>query len=331
MKQPSIFTLTLFAAAALLCYPLTAAQAQTWVSNDQKQRLAQAATAPDGSDSVIFFTEGMPSLTFSQAQYSESWKDGVNSIGFRAAFLSSTTHIRQRIFFRNSLDMAYARSKEGEAGVSIKKEDRLNFNSVFGYRIIAASPFYWVGQLDLKTQFDVGENAKHVKVSKFFAPAYIITSLGMRYQADWGLSMALSPISGRFTFVCDTTYAKYVDVDLAENPRRFRAQVGAYSQLAYVSTLSKYVSVKTTLELFSNYQDNPQNIDVDWTTSLSLNINRFFSVIFFSRMVYRDKDRYTAKNGVDDAGKQLWVIKGPDLQWTESLNVGLAYRFATKK
>ncbi|MDR1022543.1 MAG: DUF3078 domain-containing protein [Prevotellaceae bacterium] len=329
MKQPAILILFFVAAAMLQCYPLAVARAQTWLSNDQKQKLA-ATVAYDDSDTTIFTAEGMPSLTFSQAQYSDSWKDGVNSIGFRAAFLSSTTYIRKRVLFRNSLDMAYARAKEREAAASVKKEDRLNFNSVFGYRIATASPFYWVGQLDLKTQFDVGEDAKLVKVSKFFAPAYIIASLGMRYQAEWGLSMAISPLSGRFTVVCDTAYAKYVDIDFAENPRYFRAQVGAYSQLAYVSNLNKYVSVKTTLELFSNYQDNPQNIDVDWTTSVSFSLNRFFSVVFFNRMVYRDKDRYTAKDGVDSAGNPLWVTKGPDLQWTESLNVGLTYRFAKK-
>jgi hypothetical protein len=329
VKQPAILTLFFVAAAMLQCYPSAVVCAQTWVSNDQKQKLASTVAYGD-SDTTVFTAEGMPSLTFSQAQYSDSWKDGVNSIGFRAAFLGSTTYMRKRIFARNSLDMAYARAKEREAVASVKKEDRLNFNSVFGYRIIATSPFYWVGQLDLKTQFDVGEDAKQVEVSKFFAPAYIIASLGTRYQADWGLSMVLSPLSGRFTVVCDTVYAKYVDVDLAENPRYFRTQVGAYGQLAYVSRLNRYISVKTTLELFSNYLDNPQNIDMDWTTSLSFSLNRFFSVVFFNRMVYRDKDRYTAKDGVDGDGNPLWVTKGPDLQWTESLNVGLTYRFAKK-
>ncbi|MDR0415334.1 MAG: DUF3078 domain-containing protein [Prevotellaceae bacterium] len=322
---------TVTAAAALQCCLPAAVCGQTWLSNDQKQKLAlTAATTPVVPDTTFFIAEGMPSLSFSQVYYSDSWNDGVNSMGFRAAFFGSTTHLRKRIFFRNSLDMAYARSKEGEATTSVKKEDRLNYNSVFGYRMVDVLPFYWVGQLDLKTQFDVGENAKGTEISRFFAPAYIIVSLGSRYQSELGLSMAVSPLSGRFTVVADTSYAKYVDIDLADNPRYFRTQIGAYCQLAYVSKMSKQFSIKTTLELFSNYLDSPQNIDVDWTTSASFSFNRFFSVIFFNRIIYRDKDRYTAKMGVDAAGNPLWVTKGPKLQWAESLNIGLAYRFATK-
>jgi hypothetical protein len=325
----NLITKNCFALATLTLMLAGRAEAQEWIAKDEKERLKTLSHA--AGDTARFAVEGSPSLTFSQAHYSDSWKDGLGSIGFRAAFLGSTTYTHDRIFFKNSLDAAYARSKEGEATRSLKKEDRLNFNSVLGYQMNARTPLYWVGQLDLKTQFDVGENADHQPVSHIFSPAYIIASLGARYQSDYGLSVALAPVSGRFTVVADTAYAKFVDVDLADHPRHFRAQLGAYCQLAFDKKITKMFHVKSTLELFSNYQDNPQNIDVDWITTLSFDLNRFFSILLFNRIIYRDKDRYTVQSGHQADGTPLFVTKGPALQWAESLNFGVSYRFGVSR
>jgi len=325
MKRKVVFV------ATLLC-SLNAALAQSWLETDadivaNKKKLSQMSK-PSGSDTATFRAEGLPSLAFSQAQYSESWKDGKNSLGIRAAFSGSATYTKNRIFLKNSLDMAYAKSKEGDATRFTKKEDRLNFNSSFGYEITSGSLLYWVAQVDLKTQFDKGYNADGATISQFFAPAYIIGSLGARYQSGFGLSAVLSPVSGRFTVVSDTTYCRYIDADLAEKPRHFRAQVGAYAQVSYEKNISKHVSVKSTLEFFSNYQHSPQNIDMDWITSASFHFNSWLSVIFFNRAIYRDLDRYQVKT--TDNGVETLQTRGPRVQWTESLNVGLAYKLSTK-
>jgi hypothetical protein len=315
--------------AALLSFH-SVALAQSWLASDDSRNLGKIEN-PSGNDTAKFHAEGLPSLTFSQAQYSESWKDGSNSLGFRAAFLGSTTYTKKRIFFRNTLDAAYAKSKEGDAPAFTKKEDRLNFNSSFGYAITPAVPLYWVTQLDLKTQFDAGYNDAGMRISNFFAPAYIIASLGARYQSNFGLSAMLSPLSDRMTVVSDTAYCKYVDTDLGGNPRHFRSQLGAYAQIAYDKNISKYVGVKTSLEFFSDYQHRPQNVDVDWTTSVNFNINKWLAVILFNRVVYRDLDRYSVKVGVDEiTGSDIVEVRGPRVQWTESLNVGITYKFATK-
>ncbi|MDR1225782.1 MAG: DUF3078 domain-containing protein [Prevotellaceae bacterium] len=292
------------------------------MKKDIKQDLA---VVPDSKDSVKFSIHGTPSATFSQTSYSESWQDGTNSLGFRVAFIGSAIYKQDRKFIKNSLDLAYARSREGDADVFVKKEDRLNYNFAFGYEVTSSSPFYWVGQLDLKTQFDKGVSSDGATVSKFFAPAYIITSLGTRYESTFGLSAVLAPVSGRFTIVSDTSYCQYVDVDMAANPRNFKAQLGAYAQIAYDKKINGYISIRSTLDLFSIYNDNPQNIGIEWITTVHFQLNKFFSLIFFNRLVYRDKDRYTAKETIN--GIETDVMKGPKIQWNESLNVGFAYSF----
>ncbi len=317
--------------ATLLC-SFSVANAQSWLTTDadaaaNKQKLASIEKP---ADTTAFHAEGLPSITFSQAQYSDSWQDGQNSLGFRAAFLGTTTYTKSRIFFKNTLDAAYAKSKEGDATVYTKKEDRLNFNSSFGYEITPSLPLYWAAQIDLKTQFDKGVNDDGETISKFFAPGYIIASLGVRYQSNFGLSAVVSPLSGRFTIVSDTTYCQFVDTDMAADPRNFRAQVGAYAQVSYDKNLNKMVGVKTTLELFSNYQNNPQNIDVDWITSINFNINSWLAIIFFNRVIYRDLDRYQVKVTDPVTSVETMETRGPKVQWMESLNIGITYKFATK-
>ncbi len=290
-----------------------------------------AIEKPSDSDTASFHAEGLPSLAFSQAQYSDSWKDGKNSLGFRAAFLGTTTYTKGHIFFKNTLDAAYAKSKEGDATMFTKKEDRLNLNSSLGYEVTPNLPLYWAAQVDLKTQFDEGVNANNEVISRFFAPAYIMASLGVRYQSNFGLSAILSPVTGRFTIVSDTSFCKYVDTDLADQPRHFRAQMGAYAQVVYDKNINKYVGIKSSLELFTPYQKNDfGNIDVDWTTSANFNINSWLAIILFNRVVYRDKDRYQVKV-TDGDGNVTMEPRGPKVQWMESLNIGITYKFATKK
>ena len=291
--------------------------------------LHSAAFAQAETDTASFQAEGLPSLTFSQAKYSESLPDGQNSLGFRAAFLGSTTYSKGRTLFKNSLDVAYAKSKEGGATMFTKNEDRLSFTSSLGYEITPSSPLHWAAQVDLKTQFDCGYNENNTLISQFFAPAYITVSLGVRYQSNFGFSAMLSPISGRFTVVSDTIFCKYIDVDLAENPRNFRTQFGAHALLAYDKSFNKYVGVKSTLDLFSCYHQNPKNIDVDWIVSAHFSLNSWFSIVFFNRVTYRDLDRYHVMVK-DINGVETLETRGPKVQWQESLNIGLAYKFATK-
>lgn len=333
-------TIRFFLAAVLITIGSTFTHAQGLTEDEAKAAVkkerdaeAQRNTARrqgfgsiDGiTDTTPFKFTGTPSLTFSQAQYSESWLNGSNSLGFRAAFIARAVYVHNRILFSNSLDLAYARSKEGDADYFSIKEDRLNFNSSFGYSITPTSPFFYVGQIDLKTQFDKGYNADHtLATSKFFAPAYLVASLGVSYKTEFGLSALLAPISGRFTFVTDTAYSKFVanmQKDDGTN-RKAYAEFGAYAEISYVKDVTSWLSINSKLDLFSNYQDNPQNIDIDWTNTINFKINKFLSAIFFARIIYRDKDRYYKQmpDGSFEVRRSNW-------QWTESLNIGLVYSF----
>ena len=80
----------------------------------------------------------------------------------------------------------------------------------------------------------------------------------------------------------------------------------------------KNVTFDTKLDLFSNYTDNPQNIDVDWTGRLDMKVNDYLSANLIVQLIYDDDiDIEDTDTGV----------KGPKLQMMEMFGVGLTLKF----
>jgi hypothetical protein len=299
----------------------------------RKQTILEEKDMLPQKDTTLFKYVATPSFTLSQTNYTLSWQDGVNSIGFRATLSGYGHYMRRNFFVRFTPDIAYSRASEHrvteEKSNSVKKEDRLALNLSGGRRLFQNNRLFLSGQLDLKTQFDKGEgqliSGERGTVSKFFAPAYLVGSLGLRYSTPIHIKVNLSPISGRFTFVTDTSLSRYVTGMMKDDvPLAFKAELGAYAEIIYDHKLLNNISIVSRLELFSNYQDNPQNIDVDWQTTIDFKISKWFSIIFYNRILYRDKSRYYKID--HDTG--VSSLHGPDIQWNESLNVGITYTFS---
>lgn len=83
------------------------------------------------------------------------------------------------------------------------------------------------------------------------------------------------------------------------------------------------VNFKTKLELFSNYLNNPQNIDVNWECLLSMKVNKYISATVSTQLVYDDD----IKIAVDSNNDGLADKNGPRVQFKEVLGIGLSYKF----
>ena len=67
------------------------------------------------------------------------------------------------------------------------------------------------------------------------------------------------------------------------------------------------VSFENILNLYSNYLDKPQNIDIDYTANIVMSINKYLSANFTFQAIY------------DDNAVQAFQIR-------EVLGVGLTYK-----
>ena len=74
----------------------------------------------------------------------------------------------------------------------------------------------------------------------------------------------------------------------------------------------------TKLTLFTSYDKNFGNIDVNWDMMIAFKINKFLSTTLTTNLVYDDNIKTR-----DDQGN----IHGAKVQFREVLGLGLAYNF----
>jgi hypothetical protein len=84
------------------------------------------------------------------------------------------------------------------------------------------------------------------------------------------------------------------------------------------------VNLASKLELFSNYIDRPQNIDVNWEVLINMKINKFLTCNVATQMIY-DNDIPVPVEREENGVKVMGT--GPRLQFKEVLSLGLSFKF----
>jgi hypothetical protein len=158
------------------------------------------------------------------------------------------------------------------------------------------------------------------------APGYSTFAIGIDYKPTDNFSIFLSPIAAKMTFVNDQVLANAgaFGVEGAEYDglgnvvtagKRFRGEFGAYFKMMYNKELVKNINMKSKLELFSNYLNNPENIDVAAEVIFNFKVNSWFSASLNLNMLYDHDIRITdSKGGV-----------GPRTQFKSVLGLGVSY------
>jgi hypothetical protein len=62
--------------------------------------------------------------------------------------------------------------------------------------------------------------------------------------------------------------------------RQYEPEFGGYLRAVYRIDLFENITFQTKLDLFSNYLENPQNIDVNWENLLMARITEYISASF---------------------------------------------------
>ncbi|MEA1886045.1 MAG: hypothetical protein U9N72_02400 [Bacteroidota bacterium] len=78
------------------------------------------------------------------------------------------------------------------------------------------------------------------------------------------------------------------------------------------------VNLTSTIDLFSNYFDSPQNIDISWKALLNMKINEYLSANISTHLIYDDDIDWVDSEGIKH---------GPKVQFKEMLGIGFSYKF----
>lgn len=263
-------------------------------------------------------TGGSTGLNFSQVSLTNWSAGGENSVSSTFLFNVFLNYTKGKSAWENTLDIGYGLTKQGSENM-IKTEDRLQLVSKYGYQ--ASKHWFYTALLDFKTQMDKGykdppENS--ILTSKFLSPAYLLLSLGMDYKPNDNFSLYLSPLTGKWTIVTDDELSQQgaFGVDPGKN---VRSEFGASLKSIFKKeNIIENVDFMTRLDLFSNYTNNPQNIDLEWETKFDFRVNSFLSANLGTTLLYDDDIKY-----INDAGEQ----RGARIQFKQLFGFGINFKF----
>ena len=206
----------------------------------------------------------------------------------------------------------------------IKSDDKIDFTSKYGQEAFGNPKWFYSGLLNFKTQFAPGYSdppANLDRISDFLAPAYLLGAIGMDHKRNDNLSLFLSPVTGKLTIVNDDSLSAEgaYGVDAGETTR---LELGGYLKIAYNQEVLKNVNLNSRIELFSNYINNPENIDVFWETVVTMKVNKYLNANMGFTLIYDDDIDIPV---ADENGNQVAI--GPRTQYKQVLGIGLSYQF----
>ena len=277
-----------------------------------------AQTADSTKVDPTWKLDGSVSLNFVQSSFSNWSAGGDNSVSGTAAGLLNLICKKNKLLWENVLNSGYGQTfLKNEKR---KNDDRIDFSSKLGY--VASEKWNYAFLTGLKTQFDKGYmfypvEDPNIYNSKFFAPAYLILSLGMDYKPNDDFSLYLSPVTARLTIVADD-YLSDMGAFGVDPGKRVYTGFGAYLRSSYNMKLHQNILLNTSVELFSNYLDKPQNIVVNWDASIDMKVTKFISAKLQMQLMYDDKTKMIEADG---------TMTGPRVQFKQVLGVGFSYIF----
>ena len=273
---------------------------------------------------------GMITINFSQSALSNWSSGGQSSLSELNQVNLYFNYSKGDKSWENTLDMAYGIQRKS-LDKAFKTDDKIDFASKYGYH--AFDHIDYTGLFSFKTQFASGYNQSiSNKISDFFAPAYLGTSVGLDYKPSDDFTFLLAPFSNKTTIVTIQSLAdqgafgvKKAEINnegkIISPGQKIRSQFGGYIKILYKKDIMENVSVQTKLDLFSDYLKNPQNIDVYWDVLLNFKINKFLSANLTSTLIYDDDVKIIS---IDKQGDKKLV--GPRIQFKEVLAIGVSYK-----
>lgn len=294
MKRISIL-ICLFTACVL------GIQAQEKKTVDQ---LAAYEAPKDSLDGWKF--KGLAGVNFGQTSLTNWAAGGDNTLSINAVFNVSANYTKGLWFWDNSLAAEYGMINSSSEDWK-KSTDRISLTSVAGRDISK----HWSGAflLNFSTQFAKGYNYpdREHYISTFMAPGYLDGALGFSYKPNAKYSVFLSPIAERATFVLNDSlsHAGAFGVDYG---KKVKWETGAYVMASTNQTVWENLSIISALDLFTPYNDDFGNVNVNWNILLNYKFHKMFTATLNTTIRYYDKE----------------IQK---VQFKEILGLGLTYSF----
>jgi hypothetical protein len=245
--------------------------------------------------------EGNVQLLFNQSAFNKEWTGGgTSSIAGNLTVDYQFNYRKDDFTWDNRILANYGLTKVKDDEFERKTSDRLELNSIAGKQIEDTN-FYYSWFLNFRTQFAKGyefsEDAEtgetiRTETTHFLSPGYLQTGPGMMYKKGDNFMVNLAPATARLIFVDSdfTSRTGYVDGDYfgVDEGKSTRFELGAALTAFLSYEILENVEMEHSLALYSNYLENPENVDIDYLLNLNMGINDYLSANLIFQAIYDD-------------------------------------------
>ncbi|MFY0481741.1 DUF3078 domain-containing protein [Flavobacterium sp. PLA-1-15] len=243
-------------------------------------------------------SKGNASLLLNQSNFSNWAAGGENNLSGNIGINYDLNYKKDDWTWDNKLMASYGLVKTNNSPFEKKTDDRLEFNSILGKK--ASGQWSYSAFLNFRTQFTKGyiygkdENGAETRTENtgFLSPGYLTFGPGMLWTKDQNLKINLAPATSKLTFVDNyyTSLPGYVDGSYfgVDANKSMRYELGFYASAYYKLDIMANVTAENILNLYSNYLEDPQNVDMDYTLNIVMKINRYLSTNFAFQAIYDD-------------------------------------------
>lgn len=257
---------------------------------------AQEPTAAPADTTKTWQTKGNASLLFNQSTFDNWLAGGENNISGTIGVNYDFNYKKDDISWDNKVIASYGIVKTRTSSFAKKTDDRLELNSLLGKKFKPGSLWYYSAFLNFKTQFTKGyEYGKDVngvefrnEQTNFLSPAYLTFGPGILWKKDDNLKFNFAPATSKITIV-DKNFTlpdeAYFGV---KEGKSLRYELGAYASAYYKLDIMANVTFENILSLYSNYLEDPQNVDLDYQLNIVMKINKYLSTNLSFQTIYDD-------------------------------------------
>ena len=189
--------------------------------------------------------------------------------------------------------------------------------------------------VDARTQFLPGYTLvnglpdREQRISDFLSPGYLVAAAGFAPKPGKRSKLFFAPFTGKLTVLLDDTLSQAGAFGVPAG-QHSRFELGGYLRWNITFDVMENVSWTHQLDLFSNYLNQPGNIDVNWTGLLELKVNEFLRTTVSTHLIYDDDvvlEKEPARTEVvDGVTTTIPAVTGPGTQFKEVLSIGLSYK-----
>lgn len=226
---------------------------------------------------------GNISFLFNQSSFDNWLAGGVDNVSGTLGLNYDFNYAKGDWNWDNKIIASYGITKiEGEG--TQKTDDRLELNSLLGKK--AKGNWFYSAFFNFKTQMS-STYVENVQTSHFFSPAYFQFGPGMLWKKSDNLKVNFAPATSKLVVVDkDLTVAgPAFGVEMGETTRY---ELGAAINGYYKFTLMENITIENILNLYSNYLEDAQNVDIDYTMNVVMKINKYISANLALQTIYDD-------------------------------------------